>query len=81
MFLTEFETIIGTKSSLSRAYIYNDCMEGDEFCLKVATQDESVFQGAALTQGLNLAAMGGQQALLSYAMKDTLRQQFEEMQS
>lgn len=25
--------------------------------------------------------MGGQQALLSYAMKDTLRQQYEEMQS
>ena len=80
MFQNEFNRLIGSKSALTKSYLYNDCMEGDEFCLQVA-QDDSVFTNVAVAQGLNLAAMGGQQALLSFAMKDTLRQQFEELQN
>jgi len=75
MFQTEFDRVIGSKSCLAKSYLWNDCMEGDEFCLKV-TQQEDVLQATAMNEGLNLNAFGGQQALLAYAMKDTLRKQF-----
>jgi hypothetical protein len=81
LFQAEFDRVIGSKSCMSKTYLYNDCMEGDEFCLSVTQEQDSVLHNVALNQGMNLSAVGGQQALLAYAMKDTLRQQFEELQN
>jgi hypothetical protein len=42
MFQVEFDKIIGSKSVLSKPYLYNDCLEDDEFCLKIGDQDQDM---------------------------------------
>lgn len=66
MFQAEFDKIIGSKSALSKAYLYNDCLEDDEFCLKIGDQEQDMsgFASVAMAQGLSLPALGGKGALL-----------------
>ena len=74
-----------SKSALSQPYMFNDCMEDDQFCLKIGDEEDGQADSglalAAMESGLNLAAIGGTGALTAFAMRDTLRQQFEAMQA